>query len=244
MVKPRATTDVGAIVFDVGETLLHYAGVGLNWSEHYGDALTHVATACGLDHSNERLVAGAAVLSRYNTRTHPRLVEVAADVIFHDILGRWTAAPEPLVPKAIAAFFSYFQRRAVTYEDARPALQWLRDRGYPIGVLTDVPYGMPAEFVRQDLQRAGIDDLVDVVVTSVDVGYRKPHPAGFRAVAAALGVTAGRLLYVGNERKDMEGALAVDAAAVLVDRDDRRLDFGQRFTIASLRALPELVGFG
>lgn len=224
--SPLAATDVGAIAFDVGETLLHYAKVGLNWSEHYRQALTHVATSCGFDFSNERLSVGAAVLSRYNTRTHPRLVEVSADVIFRDILGRWTPAPEPLVPTAIATFFSYFQRRAVAYEDAWPALRRLRDRGYPVGVLTDVPYGMPSELVSQDLRRAGVDDLVDTVLTSVDVGYRKPHPAGFEAVAAALGVTTGRLLYVGNERKDMEGALAVGAIAVLVDRADRRPDFG------------------
>jgi putative hydrolase of the HAD superfamily len=66
----------------------------------------------------------------------------------------------------------------------------------------------------------GLGKLVDAVVTSARVGYRKPHPEIFRAaMKLAGGGDPASMLYVGdNYAHDVEGARAVGMQAVLIDR--------------------------
>ena len=116
----------------------------------------------------------------------------------------------------------------------------LRARGLKTGVLTDVPYGMDRRFVERDL--APVAAHLDVALTSVEVGYRKPAPNGFLALDTELGVPPDLMLYVGNEPKDIQGANAADMVSVLLVREGERGDHGQKVTIHSLRELDILLG--
>ena len=75
------------------------------------------------------------------------------------------------------------------------------------------------------------------------MGVRKPSPEYFAAVLADLGLSAGRVVLVGDDwQADVEGALAAGLWAVWFnprDGEDRR---GARVgTIHGMRALPELL---
>ena len=96
---------------------------------------------------------------------------------------------------------------------------------------------MPRHLVERDLTEAGLVDCVDVLLTSVDVGHRKPAPEGFLAMAKALSVSIESFIYVGNEPKDIAGPKAAHARAVLVARDGRQPGLGQDATIRSLAEL-------
>jgi HAD superfamily hydrolase (TIGR01509 family) len=50
----------------------------------------------------------------------------------------------------------------------------------------------------QDFRDFGLADLLDGVVTSMDVGFRKPHPAMFQAAVEAAGSQPGDCVMVGN----------------------------------------------
>ena len=106
---------------------------------------------------------------------NPRLYEISSNLIFKEMFNIWGWIAE--IDQAKNAFFSYFQRQVHAYADVLPTLQELRRQGVRIGVLTDVPYGMDREFVLEDCRP--IIDHVDVLLTSVDVGYRKPHVEGY-----------------------------------------------------------------
>lgn len=101
-----------------------------------------------------------------------------------------------------ASVLCRYKKTYAVYPNALPALRVLRAGCLRVGVLTDVPYGMPRRFVGRDL--APVAAWVDAVLTSVEVGRRKPHPDGFLLLAARLGVPPSELLYVGNE-KDIVG---------------------------------------
>lgn len=150
-------------------------------------------------------------------------------------------AVEPQLSAALAAFFTFFQQRLVAYPESAAVLTALRAQGVPLGALTDVPYGMPRAFVENDLRLSGLAPLLDVVLTSVDVGERKPTPTGFHTLAAALHTPVTTLWYVGNEEKDIVGARAAGATAVLIDRENHQPRWGQAHTIRNLRELPALV---
>jgi len=228
-----------AVGFDLGETLLGYEGVGLNWRSHYPRALTEVGHACGRSVSADDLSSAEAILLRYNTRESPRLEEVSAEAIFSAILRGWSV-PDRFLPDAIDAFFAFFRRKSFRYPDVDGCLKALRSIRVPVGVLTDVPYGMPKRFVQQDLASAGLAGMFDCVLTSVDVGFRKPHAKGFMALAKALNRAPARMIYVGNEKKDVEGARSAGLVAVLLDREGGA-EYGQHHALSTLAELHTVV---
>jgi putative hydrolase of the HAD superfamily len=254
---------IDAVGFDLGETLFTYADTPLDWAALYEPALLHVAAACRADEPRSttpassrngdqrsrhvtppEVAVAAAVLRQYNTRLNPRTVEHGAEDIFRAVFASWPVGSAAELPRAIEAFFGFFQQRLVPFPEAVAALTRLRSRGFRTGALTDTPYGMPREFVRRDLVAIGIEPLLDAWLTSVDVGWRKPHVAGFKALAAMLGSEVSRLCYVGNEEKDIRGARAAGATAVLIDREDRAPAWGQNATIRSLAELDAVLEAG
>ena len=225
-----------ALGFDLGETLITYRDTPLSWADLYGVALRVVATKVKRELHDEAVQLAGEILTRYNTRINPRTAEMSADVIFGEILAAWNW-PETMREEVIEAFFGFFQQRLVAYPETLQVLHALKHRGMRIGVLTDVPYGMPRHLVERDLAETGLGDFVDVLLTSVDVGHRKPAPDGFRTLARALEVPIGELIYVGNEPKDIEGPKTAGARAVLVSREHATCLLGQDATISSLSAL-------
>jgi len=232
-----ATRLIKVVGFDLGETLIHYAGLPLNWQGLYGQALTRVAEACGHPITEADITLGEAILGRYNTRQHPRLHEVTADRVLGEVLAAWGLPVVVGMDQAEDAFFGFFQQAFAVYPDTLPALQALQSRWVRVGVLTDAPYGMPRRFVERDL--APIAACLDVALTSVEVGHRKPHPSGYLALAERLGVAPFDMAYVGNEEKDIVGANGAGMFSVLIDRTGGGAAFGQKRTITSLRKLAE-----
>lgn len=141
--------------------------------------------------------------------------------------------------RSVERFFAYFREDVQVYEEVPDVLMKLKSEGYRIGILTDVPYGMNRSLVLQDLER--IQAYVDVVVTSVDAGYRKPRSVGYIMLADQLGVSPSQMAYVGNEEKDIVGAKRVGMYAVLIDRIGRDVGWGQDARVEELRTLPQLL---
>jgi putative hydrolase of the HAD superfamily len=237
----RANLLVKAVGFDLGDTLVYYEGTPLNWKSLYPDALRHMAAGFRLEPSAHQIAAAEAILERYNTRIHPRTVEVSCDEIIAQILEAWSLPIGSLLDTATGHFFQFFQRDLAVYEDTEKVLRWLKESHVPVGILTDVPYGMRREYVDKDLN-ASIDirPFVDVLMTSVEVGCRKPAPKGYLELASELGVLPQELVYVGNEQKDIQGAVAAGVPAVLISRDGTISDWGQFATVSTLAALCDL----
>jgi HAD superfamily hydrolase (TIGR01509 family) len=70
------------------------------------------------------------------------------------------------------------------------------------------------------LERAGLLELVDGVVSSAAAGAAKPDPAIFEAGLRAAETDAARALFVGDSpERDIEGARAAGMRALLLRRD-------------------------
>jgi nicotinate-nucleotide--dimethylbenzimidazole phosphoribosyltransferase len=72
--------------------------------------------------------------------------------------------------------------------------------------------------VRKLLEPVGLDELLEVVVTSVDVGAAKPDPAPLNEAMRRLGVEAGRAVYIGDAQGDQLAAVAAGMHFVATDR--------------------------
>lgn len=232
---------VKAVLFDLGETLYTYADIPLDWTSRYGAALARGFAAAGLTVADRDLELARSRLAGFNTRRVPREIEFGSDRIFAAALRGLDLSPCE-VEAVAAGFFTDFRQSLRPYPETVAVLEGLRRHGLRTGALTDVPYGMPARFVRADLRECGVLDLLDACLTSVQAGYRKPHPAGFLKLCAALAVAPGEAIYVGNEEKDVLGARNAGIAAVLVARDGVARAWGQSATVGDLSGCFDVLG--
>lgn len=232
---------IRAIGFDLGDTLLSYRDTPMSWVALYPEALTAVAKSCQAQPTADQLDRAMEILTQHNTRVVPRTEEIPAEKIFYSILKAWALDPNQHIDAAIQAYFTFFQQRMSPYPETVSVLVTLRAKGFPTGILTDVPYGMPRMFVQRDIAGAGITDWFEVLLTSVEVGVRKPDPTGYLELAKRLNVEPSQMLYIGNEAKDVIGARRAGALSVFLDRDGSGANHGQEFTCSSLTDLFEIL---
>lgn len=225
-----------AFGFDLGDTLVEYEGLPLSWEAHYAEALLNLASHVGIRPSKSELLAAADILRKYNTRLHPRVAEVSFETILAEILVAFRIGPVQRDGCA-EAFFECFRQRLRCFEDTIPMVERFIGRGWKIGIFTDVPYGMPRPLVLRDIREAGITLDDEYIFTSLEVGYRKPSPKTLATLVQRLQCSPIELVYVGNERKDIEVANAFGCESVLLDRGGLKPEWGQSRTIKSLNEL-------
>lgn len=223
------------VAFDVGETLVQYTGVALDWTTHYRPALRHALERFAVEADEDTLTTAENILTAYNTRKHPRTHEIRAGEVT-DRIASLFALPAAEFGRG---FFSYFQRRASPIPGAARLLDELRDADVYLAALSDVPYGMPGELLIEDLgELAG---AFHRIATSCDVGWRKPDGYGLRQLLQTSGRTSGRAFYVGNERKDIDAAHSANMQSILFAPGHLVPAFGQTHTVATLAEVADIV---
>jgi putative hydrolase of the HAD superfamily len=102
------------------------------------------------------------------------------------------------------------------YDEVPDVLAELRRRGIIVAVCSNWDWD-----IDRAVAAAGIDALLDVVVTSAQAGARKPHARIFGYTLDRCGVGVGEALFVGDSFfPDVEGPTAHGFRAVHVVRDD------------------------
>lgn len=103
---------------------------------------------------------------------------------------------------------------------ARELLQAIRSLGLR-SVIASNTYWRDADSYWDDFRKLGMADYIDGVITSVDAGHLKPHPAVFEMAMRWAAVPAQRCVVIGNrEENDIAPALALGMWTILVHPDD------------------------
>jgi putative hydrolase of the HAD superfamily len=103
-------------------------------------------------------------------------------------------------------------------EHALPTLAALRRKGIRTAIVSNTPWGSPAERWEAELRRHGLAEAVDATVFCVDVGWRKPAPQIFERALSLLDVDARDSVFVGDDlRQDVVGAERSGLRAILID---------------------------
>jgi putative hydrolase of the HAD superfamily len=101
------------------------------------------------------------------------------------------------------------------FSDAPPALAELRGMGIRLVCVSNWDVSLPSV-----LDRCGLAQGLDAVVTSAVAGARKPDPAIFAAALELAGCEPGEALHIGDtEDEDVQGARAAGIRALLISRD-------------------------
>lgn len=99
------------------------------------------------------------------------------------------------------------------FPDALDTLEWLRERGYRIGCVTNRGYSGPR--FHEELRDLQIDRFFEETVISCDVGYMKPHPKIYEHTLEAMGLLPAEAAMVGDSLlADVGGSKAVGMIAI------------------------------
>jgi putative hydrolase of the HAD superfamily len=131
------------------------------------------------------------------------------------------------------------------YPHVAETLSALRERGLKLGVVTDAHNGN----ALKRLNKAGLEEFFDAVITMDMSGKAKPSPEPFLLGMQLLGVTASETMLVGDSiHRDIEPAKALGMFAVHAVYGDRNFHEGERdgadITISEIREVVGLIGEG
>lgn len=88
-------------------------------------------------------------------------------------------------------------------------------------VIASNTYWRDADSYWEDFRLLGMAGHIDGIVTSVDAGHLKPHPAVFEMAMRWAGAPASRCVVIGNrEENDVQPAVALGMRSILVHPDD------------------------
>jgi 2-haloalkanoic acid dehalogenase type II len=130
------------------------------------------------------------------------------------------------------------------FPETRAVLRQLVEAGCRLAVVSNTTMSTETH-LREVLRAAGLEAFFDAVLTSHDVGVRKPDPAIYERALALLGCRADEAAMVGNDLdQDISGAAALGMTTVLLARAPdpaRESSVVPDFVIASLAELPAVL---
>jgi 2-haloacid dehalogenase len=191
------------IVFDVNETLLDLEPVRtwfhtrfegrIEASQWFGELL--------------RLSFVSAATDRYSPFTG-----LAADAL------RTTASAAGIsTSQDDAETLGRLMRNLHPHADAREGIEDLVRAGFTVSALTN----SPQEAANAQLNHAGLDNLIDPILSVEMVRRFKPHASVYRAAAERLGVSPSDMIMIAAHDWDIAGAMAAGCRGVFIERGGR-----------------------
>ena len=228
--------DIEAVLFDLDETLID-AEAGLKeaherisrtifeFFEQHG-----VQTKLNLLRSKIRLFD-----DRMNRESHydrdewwPILIsEVRPDMI----------VPENFAHALTIEYWNVYSQYSPPYSDTIPTMNYLRQRGYKLGLVTDTDgtHGLKAQRINKLSFR---DFFSVVIVAGEDTPELKPNPTPFLKASERLGVTNQSSVFIGDKPfTDIAGAKAAGMKTIHVQRREWNSNVKADVTIESLNDL-------
>ncbi len=193
-----------AVLFDWGDTLMRWA-----WDPE----LLEAGHAAGLRTLGHEPVAG--LTERFRNSYLPLMFApgVVEEVEYPGLVRQLLAesgieARDDELERFLEAEHAAWAPARQLADTTHALLETLRERGLKVGLVSNA-FDPPA-LLHRDLEQLGITERIDFAVFSSEVGRRKPDPAIFEHALEALGVAAGRTLFVGDTlATDVAGAAAL-----------------------------------
>jgi 2-haloacid dehalogenase len=216
---------IHAVVFDAYGTLLdvhaamarHSGRLGSNWPQISADWRQKQ-----LEYSWVRSLAGSG-----HHRDFWHLTDAAL---------AWAAARHGVSDEAVLGDVLTAYRTLDAYPEVPTVLKQLRDRGLATAILSNGEPGMLADATRS----AGIDALLDHVLSVETVNVFKPDPAVYRLAEQRLGLVGGQVAFVSSNPWDAFGAHAFGFQVFWINRTGQPHEYDLHQNAAELTGLAAL----
>lgn len=223
---------IKAFVFDLDNTLYSYDAAH---SSAFQAVTAYACRTFGLTPGD------FSALHRQGSRLlEERVGSVTAAIhnrlIRYQIMLEELGQPIRFAPEMAGIYWSAFLDAVEPGAGLDECVSGLKSRGFRLGVGTN----MTAEYQFAKLDKLGILDAVDFMVSSEEVGVEKPDRKLFDSCARKAGCRAQECVFVGDSLElDARGALAAGMLPVWLCPEERSCESPIR-RIASLAELPAL----
>lgn len=211
---------------------MQYEGMSYSWVEFYQQEIDAIIQKYNCNVSMEDIQKSVQILKDFNPRVSGREVEYSAEHIFSNALEHWNI--DTPIKNCIETFWQGLKLSAKIYPDTIEVLKELKEKGYIIVTLTDLPNAMPDEIFKKDISE--LLSYFDYYVSSCVAGYRKPNCKGLQMISDKYGVPVTELVFVGDEEKDRKTACNANCKFVHIQRTTK-----SEGSISSLYELLQLV---
>lgn len=205
------------IVFDLGGTLMQYVGMPYSWVDFYQQGFEAIIEKYNCHVSKDAVETSLQLLKEFNPRVNYREIEYSAEYIFAKVLEHWNL--DIPLQNCIETFWSGLKLKAEIYPDTLEVLPKLKENGYVIATLTDLPNAMPDEVFRRDITE--LLGYFDYYVSSATAGYRKPHCKGLQMISEKYSIPIKELIFIGDEEKDRQTALNANCKFIRIQRSEK-----------------------
>ncbi|MCD6568207.1 MAG: HAD family hydrolase [Dehalococcoidia bacterium] len=228
---------IKAVFFDLYQTLIHYdpprEELERKVLSEFGIEVTLETIRHAIFAADEFMYQDLARLS-WNKRSAEEKAALYGRYQVCLLKEAGVGASQQLV-KEITRKMQQIDFKKVLFDDVKPVLTLLRERGLTLGMISNVDND-----ITPMCRELGLSELLQIVVTSQDVGVGKPHPEIFQEALKQAEVQADEAIYVGDQYQiDVEGANAAGMKGVLLDRGEAR----ETVPSPKIKGLIELINF-
>ncbi len=222
---------IRAVVFDLDNTLYDYDAAH---EAAFRPLCAYAVDALGLPESDFRAAYQEAMDSQ-TARCGGAYAAIHNRMIRFQMILERIGKPIFHAPRMSDVYWNAFLEACKPVSGVRETLEALR-KGYVVGVGTN----MTADYQYRKLEKLGLLELTDFLVSSEEVGAEKPEKRLFDACAKKAGCAAAECAFVGDSLShDVRGALNAGMRAVWLAPSGTAPDGVPR--IASVSELPELL---
>ncbi len=248
--EDKATTQLKGVIFDLGNTLLHFNGDWDEVAEELYSELYRSLITKGFDLDEAEFIAlfHTRIQAYFEDRGRRHIELTTAYVLQNTLadLGYNQITREEL-KRALAEMYAVSQRRWQLEDDALVTMNTLLEAGYRMGMISNAGND---EDVQTLVDKAGIRPYFDFILTSAAERYRKPDQRIFQRVFDYWNFSPGEIVMVGDTLEaDILGANNTGMVSVWITRrvktahnSDIRATIKPDYRIASLAELPMIIG--
>jgi len=206
---------INAIFFDLGDTLMVH-------NEPWGNVLTRASKKMELFGVEQGWINPdrrfgdefLRLLKEYYLRRDRDLIESTTVKLLREILNNDQISDKHL-KILLDVFYSETRENWSAHPHAIQVLSFLSNKGYSLGLISNAA---DRDDVDQLLDRFKFAQFFKLVLTSADVGYRKPHPFIFKRALREMKSNPENTLMIGDRLDaDIIGALRLGLKAIWVD---------------------------
>lgn len=226
---------IAAFIFDIDNTLYDYDAAH---AAAYRALTDYAQRELGL--SAERFNALHRAASRTLSRhTGGKCAAVHNRLIRYQLMLEQIGRPLSRAPEMAQLYWSTLLSHAVPYPDAAQCFDRLRSEGYTVGIGTN----MTADYQFAKLNRLGLLDRVDFIVSSEEASAEKPAPRFFACCVEKAGCAAERCVFIGDDlQNDVLGAREAGLQSVWLRREtDTAAPAPDVRSVRALSELPDLL---
>ena len=200
---PAEAANISAVVFDLGGTLIEYAGPYKVWPELETPGLEAAYRFLEGKHvslppfSDFRDTAFAHLPGRWQAATEGkrnlRLVDFLSELLHECGVS---GVPEEWIAETAQLYQETICSHAEMIEGAREVLIDLKEQGYKIALLSNTMFDGSIHLA--DLQRFNLDPYFDAMLFSADLDMWKPNAAPYLYLLEKLGAAPQNAVFIGD----------------------------------------------